>query len=484
MTGDRSAAGDRHREEADLRRAVALEPDSVENLLRLAQFLADGGRIPDTAPILERVLQIRPGDPAAVSGILATSLYDPSLTPVDQARLHRAWVETLEAKLPPMPLRPQDWNPERSLTVAYLSADFREHSCAAFLEPLLAAHDHGRVRVLLLPTVAIRDDRTRRFEALADGWIEAWQLGDRELAERLQESGVDVLVDLGGHSACNRLAVLAYRPAPVQLAWLGYPFTTGLSRLQGRITDTCVDPPGAEVYSSEPLLRTDPCYLCWGPPGGGPEPAEAPCLRGEPFTFGSFNHFSKLNGAVVQVWAAILRRTPGSRLLLKGKGSQDPLLRQRILSAFEEEGVPGRRILLEGWAVPQSEHLAQYRNVDLALDPFPYNGCTTSIEALWMGVPFVALEGVHSLSRHGIMLLSQVGLQELAAATPAACVATAVELASHKERLSPLREGLRSRLLASPLCDARGFARRMEALYREEWRRACGSAQAGSGGGA
>lgn len=474
--------GERLGAEAAFRRAAALAPDNVQVLLNLAQVLAEAGRIPETAPLIERILQVQPGHAAAVSGLLMTRLYDPGRTPAELARLHRGWAESMEARIAPVPFRTGDWDPGRRLTVAYLSADFREHSCAAFIEPLLAAHDRSGFRILLVPTVTQRDARTARFQALADGWIEPFALDDGPLLERLRDEGVDVLVDLGGHSGFNRIALLAWRPAPVQLEWLGYPFTTGFSRLEGRITDTLVDPPGSEALASEPLLRLDPCYLCWQPPATGPEPAEAPSLGGAPFTFGSFNHFAKINPAVIETWAAILRRTPGSRILLKGKGSQDPILRERILDGFAAEGVPAGRVQLEGWREESSGHLGLYHHIDLALDPFPYNGVTTSIEALWMGVPLVAMRGVHSLSRQGFMLLSITGLAELAAAGPEDYIATATAIARDPERLRRLRSGLRERLLASPLCDAAGFARRMEALYRREWSNACARAQIGTGG--
>lgn len=475
--------GARAEAEAAFRRAAALEPGNASILLNLAQVLADAGRIPDTAPLLQRILQLQPGNPAAVSGLLATGLYDPSRTPAELARQHRAWAETLEARHEPVAFRPQVWDPHRRLTVAYLSADFREHSCAPFVEPLLEAHDRSRCRILLVPTVQQRDARTERFQALADGWIEPWALADHALLERLRDEGVDVLVDLGGHTAFNRVGLLALRPAPVQLEWLGYPFTTGFTRLEGRITDSAVDPPGSEALASEPLLRLDPCYLCWKPPAAGPGIVEAPSRCGAPFTFGSFNHFAKLNDAVLETWAAILRRTPGSRIVLKGKGSQDPVLRERVLSGFEEQGVPAYRVLFEEWMATPSTHLELYRMVDLALDPFPYNGVTTSLEALWMGVPFVALEGVHSLSRHGLMLLGQLGLDDLVARTPGEYIGTAVALAADPDRLRRLRAGLRERLLTSPLCDAKGFAGRLEALYRELWRKACARARNGAGEG-
>jgi predicted O-linked N-acetylglucosamine transferase (SPINDLY family) len=261
----------------------------------------------------------------------------------------------------------------------------------------------------------------------------------------------------------------------VQLGWLGYPFTTGLTRMEGRISDSRADPPGSEAFGSEPVLRLDPCYLCWQPPAAGPEPAPSP---GRPFTFGSFNHFAKINGAVVEVWSALLRRVPEARLLLKGKGGADPVLRDQLYRAFAARGIAPQRIDMAAFAARAEDHLATYRRVDLALDTFPYNGVTTTLEALWMGVPVVTLAGRHSVARQGVSILGAAGLESLVAASPEAYLGLAAGLAGDPGHLGALRGGLRDRLLASPICDAAGFARRLEGLYRRLWRRVC----AGSSG--
>lgn len=463
---------ERPQAEAAYRRSSALEPGNPIPLLMLAQFLADAGRIPDTGPILQRVLDLSPGHPAAVSGLLGTGLYDPTRTPEELARFHRIWCETLEERVEQLPPRKLDPDPARRLKVGYLSADFRQHSCADYVEPLLRAHDRSQVHVFCYYAAPNGDARTASFKGLCDGWREVHKIGDAALADLIRQDEIDVLVDLSGHSAYNRLPLLARRPAPVQLEWLGYPFTTGLTRLDGRITDSRVDPPGSEAFASEPLLRLDPCYLCWDPPAGFPDPAPAPSLRGAPFTFGSFNHFAKINPAVVEIWATLLRRTPGSRLLLKGRGASDPVLRDRLLHGFQEKGVPSRRIEFLEFTEKATSHLALYEQVDLALDPFPYNGVTTTLEALWMGVPVLALEGRHSLARHGSAILGLLGLEPLVARNPMDYLAKGVAIASEEDQLQALRKGLRERLQASPICDAPGFARRLEGLYRQLYVRA------------
>jgi len=466
------AQGDRPGAERALRAAIAAAPTDPAHLLALAQFLADAGRIADTAPLLARVLELVPGHGAAVSGYLATGLYDPGLAPEELARVHRGWCSALEAHVAPLPPPDLDSDPNRRLRVAYLSPDFRRHSCADYLEPLLRSHDRATVEVLLYHAWPGRDARTEAFAALADRFIEVADLSDEALAARIRADAVDVLVELAGHSGFNRLPALAWRPAPVQLSWLGYPFTPGLTRLEGRIRDRRADPPGNEAFGSGPVLRLDPCYLCWQPPAGGPDPAAAP---GQPFTFGSFNHFAKVNGAVVELWSELLRRVPAARLLMKGKGGADIVLREQLYRAFAARGIAPHRIEMAAFSARADDHLAQYRRVDLALDTFPYNGVTTTLEALWMGVPVVAMAGRHSVARQGVSILGAVGLEALVAASPEAYLALAVGLATDPERLAALRRGLRERLLASPLCDAVGFARRLEGLYRQLWRRACGA---------
>ena len=465
--------GQRREAEAALRKAADLDSGGASRLMVLAQFLADGGRIQETVPILEQVLERSPGLPSAVSGLLAGRLYDPTRAPVDIAREARAWCATLEEKVAEMPSPRRDWDPGRRLRVGYLSADFREHSCAPFIEPLLRAHDRRCVEIQLYHASPLRDGRTEVFQSLADRWTAVHELDDDALAGCFREHQVDVLVDLGGHTAFNRLTVFARRPAPVQVSWLGYPWTTGLTRLDGRITDSAVDPPGAEALSSEPLLRIDPCYLCWQPPAEGPVVGAAPCLLDAPATFGSFNHFAKLNPAVVEVWSAVMRRTPGSRLLLKGKGAADEVLRDALVEGFKAGGVAPARIEFLGWSGDANAHLDLYRRVDVALDPFPYNGVTTTLEALWMGVPVITLRGPHSLSRQGGAILDQLRLGEFAVRSPQQYIEVAAALAADPERVEALRQGLRASLQRSSICDAPAFAGRMEALFRRLWASAC-----------
>ncbi|MBI4912697.1 MAG: hypothetical protein HY823_08160 [Acidobacteria bacterium] len=468
-------AGDRPGAEAAFRRRILCDPSSEAALLDCAQFLGESGRIAETAGLYGKVLERNPANPSALSGLLAARAYDPKCPPLELARVHREHGHRLEASLPRFPAPERNWDPGRRLRVAYLSPDFRDHSCAHFAEPLFRAHDRTRVHLTLYHDSGVQTPRSEVFRHLADQWVEVHSLGLAELHRRIQEDGIDVLVEMAGHMAHNRLPLLPLRPAPVQLTWLGYPFTTGLSCLDGRVTDSGVDPPGNEAYGTELLRRVDPCYLAWQPPAADLSPRPSPS---GPFTFGSFNQFAKLNEAVLQAWAALVRRVPGSRLLLKGLGASDPVTRDRIFEVFREEGIPARRLELLDFTASPREHLELYGQVDLALDPFPYNGVTTTLEALWMGVPVLALEGRHSLARHGASFLRLLGVEDLVARDPQDLVALGAARAADREDLSRLGEGLRFRLEASALCDAPALARRMEALYHTLWAEACGKARA------
>jgi predicted O-linked N-acetylglucosamine transferase (SPINDLY family) len=287
---------------------------------------------------------------------------------------------------------------------------------------------------------------------------------------------VDILVDLGGHTG-GFLLVFARAPAPLQVAYLGYPCTSGLPVMDWRLTDERADPPESQPFSSERLLHLPGSYFCYRPPGDSPDPVEAPALRAGRVTFGSFNNPAKITRAAIANWAAVLRAVPDSRLLLKFGGLDQPAMRERLEARFAEGGIASERLEFRGVTKDRAAHLATFNEVDIALDSFPYNGATTTCEALWMGVPVVSLRGETHASRMGWSLLSAAGLPELAAAGRDEFVARAVDLASDVERLAGLRRELRGRFAASPLMDEAGFTRNLEQAYRRIWRECCAGAE-------
>ncbi len=457
------------------RRALELKPGFATAHNNLANALKEQGRLGEADAAYRRALELDPGSAEAHGNLLLCMHCDPRFSAADIFAESRRW-ETAHAAPLAAAGRPHlnAREPERRLRVGYLSTDFREHSVGFFIEPLLAAHDRGEIEAVCYADVAAPDEMTARFEALADQW--RWITGEaaESVAERVRADGIDILVDLGGHTANNRLLVFAARPAPVQASWLGYPGTTGMAAMDYRLVDAVTEPAGeAERASAERLLRLPNGFHCYAPPADAPAVSALPAARTGHVTFGSFNNLAKVTPEVVAAWARILDRVAGSRMVIKSKALSDAGTRARYAGLFAGRGIDPARIELVSWIPSKSGHLGAYEAVDIGLDPFPYNGTTTTCEALWMGVPVVTLVGDRHAGRVGASLLSRVDLGDLAAAGEDAYVETAVGLAEDRERLAALRAGLRPRMAASPLRDAAAFAREVEAAYREMWRRWC-----------
>jgi protein O-GlcNAc transferase len=370
-----------------------------------------------------------------------------------------------------------DPDPQRALRVGYVSADFRRHSVAYFLRGLVASHDRRRVRVYCYSNVERADTVTAEFQSLADEWRPVTGLPDAAVAEQVRADRIDILVDLGGHTGGNRLLVFARKPAPVQVTWLGYPNTTGLPAIDYRLTDDIADPPGeADALHTEKLVRLPGGFLCYRP---GAEAAGTPAAPRDasagPVTFGSFNTLSKVTAEVIRVWSAILGRIPGSRLLLKSEGLDEQGTRARVSGAFAAHGIAPDRIGLLPWIEGYGEHMALYSRVDVALDPFPYNGTTTTCEALWMGVPVIALRGNRHAARVGASVLYHAGLPQWIAEDEAGYIALAVAGAADPQALRASRPANAERARASALTDQVRFTHDLEGAYRGMWVAYCGS---------
>ncbi len=363
-------------------------------------------------------------------------------------------------------------DPDRPLRIGYVSPDFRTHSVAYFLEPLI--REHGDEFTIYCYSNCAREDAvTERFRTLADVWRPVHAESDAQVAARIRQDRIDVLVDCAGHTEGNRLGVFGLRPAPVQASWCGYPATTGLAAIDYRITDSIADPPGYDRYYREVLWRLDPCFLSFMADHDAPPVAAAPGKQDRPFTFGSFNKLGKISEETILCWAAIMRAVPNSRLLLKAEHLGNPLVQQRIQRAFGGSGVDPDRLSLVEYVESRYEHLALYAQVDLCLDTFPYAGTTTTCEALWMGAPVLTLRGDRHVSRVGASLLGALDLEELVAESKERYVQLAVSFAGKPETLAHLRVTMRERMRGSVLCDVAGFARRMEKAYRDMWRTCC-----------
>jgi predicted O-linked N-acetylglucosamine transferase (SPINDLY family) len=362
------------------------------------------------------------------------------------------------------------------LRVAFLSPDFRYHAVSFFFQPLLAHLDRSAVEMFCYAEVEDPDPVTAYLQSLGGTWRWSSTLDDAALAAQLRADGIDITIDLAGHMGGNRLRALAAKPAPVLATWLGYPATSGLAAIDWRITDARADPPGEEAFHTERLLRLPESFLCFAAYiTQVPDPAPPPMRSRGHITFGSFNNPQKLSPSTVRAWGRILAALPQARLLLKSLDFTGPDRRADLLNRLAAHGIPPERVELRPPQPAMPDHLGAYAEIDIALDPFPYNGTTTTCEAMWMGVPVVTLIGARHAGRVGFDLLSQLGLEELAAPDIDAYVETAIALAKDGARLERLRSTLRERMRASPLCDAPRFARDFADGLRIMWRDWCAS---------
>ncbi len=362
-------------------------------------------------------------------------------------------------------------NPTR-LRVGLVSGDLRQHSVSHFLDSILSSIDKNRIELIAYPTVAKADQQTVRIKALCSAWKPLVGLSDEAAAKLIHDDGVHVLIDLSGHTAHNRLPVFAWKPAPVQVTWLGYLGTTGVTEIDYLLADANTLLESEESSFSEEIWRLPESYLCFTPPDKAPEVALLPALRNGYVTFGSFNNLAKITDQVVALWARILEAVPLSRLLIKTKQLADPSVRQNVLDRFAACGIDEARLILKAW-VDRDAHLALYGEVDFALDPFPYPGITTSVEGLWMGVPVLTLAGKRFVERQGVGIMTNVGLPEWIAVNQDDYLERAVKHATDLPRLANLRKRLRGRVAESPLFDTKRFARHFEVMLVEMWEHRC-----------
>ncbi|MGL6095584.1 MAG: tetratricopeptide repeat protein [Fimbriiglobus sp.] len=450
------------------RAAVGIHPDFADGWSNLGVNLCEQGRADDAIECLRRSLAVRPTAAMIHGNLLLFLNYSSRVTPEQIVAEHRIFAERFAAPVPPRPPVPLPHDPARKLRVGYLSADFRGHTVSGFIELLLKNHDPDRVVVFAYPSVFRPDATTERLRGLCDKWRPIAGLSDDRAADLIRSDGVDVLVDLGGHTASNRLLVLARRPAPVQATVFGYPATTGLPAVDLRITDPVSDPPGmTESLNIEALLRLPDVAWVYRPPADAPPVGPLPTATNRAFTFGSFNNAAKFSDACLEAWAGILTAVPDSRLVLLA--GQSKAGARRLADIFAAAGIAADRVtLLPRMSV--ADYFAAHGQLDVALDPFPYNGGVTSADALWMGVPVLGIAGRTYVSRQGAMLMGRVGHPGFTADSPAGLIELAKAWSEKRSELAVIRAGLRERMIASPICDAKRYVRNLEAALRTVWR--------------
>lgn len=447
---------------AVLTRSLALQSDDAGAHTNLGLALSAQGEHRRAIEHLERAVTLAPCELLYHDNLLMLMHYASELSREAIFAAHQRYGAVARALFPPLPARPIRPGP-RKIKLGYVSADFRRHSVAFFLEPLLAAHDRARFELYAYNNAHKSDEVTARLKQHFDQFREVVALPDAAFCALIQRDEIDVLIDLSGHTHGNRLAVFARKPAPLALTYLGYPDTSGLAAIDYRVTDAWADPaPDADAFHSERLLRLPSGFLRYQPPSPSPEPVPPPSQSGRAPTFGSFNALAKISDQTLALWRDLLRETPEARLLIKQGFLSNEASRQSFERRLEAHDIDLSRVELRGHVADLQGHLAAYGDVDVALDTFPYHGTTTTCDALYMGVPVVSLAGTAHVSRVGASLLSRIGLPELIAETPGAYVQKARDLMRDGVSRAELRSALRSRLAAAGLTEGAQVARALE----------------------
>jgi predicted O-linked N-acetylglucosamine transferase (SPINDLY family) len=467
------------------RRAVALNPAFQEGFNNLATALKAQGKLDEALVCYRRALALRPDYAEAHSNLLLTGAYTSQVaTAAGAAEFfaeHRRFAQQFEAPLrASWPAHTNTPDAHKRIKIGYVSPDFRAHSVAYFFEPILAHHDRTQVEVFCYYNYVQHDNVTDRIQAAADHWLVCNTLSDDQLAERIRADGIDILVDLAGHTAHNRLLVFARKPAPVQVTAIGYPATTGLTAMDYRLTDHRAEPPGlAERYYSEQLWRLPGMHSVYRPCARTPARRNAPELSVQPtpalvnhyITFGSLNNVAKLTAPVIALWSKILHALPDAKLLLEAPGLDETAMRAEFTAKFADHAIGAERLILLG-RKPEQQYVL-YHRIDIALDPFPCAGGTTSCDAVWMGVPLITLAGDTFAGRMGVTIAHSIGHPEWVADNTDEYQRKAIDLACDVQRLNAIRLRLRQQVEASPMMDEIGYTRGLETAYRQMWKIWC-----------
>jgi protein O-GlcNAc transferase len=456
---------------AAYREAIRLKPDYAEAQGNLGKVLRNIAQLNEALACFREAIRLKPELMYAYENLIFALPFHPSTDAATVLAEARRWERQFASPLATfIEPHPNGRDPERRLRIGYVSPNFREHCQSLFTIPLLSNHDHKAFEIFCYSDVARNSAVTERIRGYADQWRQISGISDADVARKIREDRIDILVDLTMHMAGGRLLVFARKSAPVQVAWLAYPGTTGLSAMDYRITDPYLDPPGgSDQFYSEKTIRLPDTFWCYDPLMEGLDVNPLPAMTSGSITFGCLNGFVKVNDQVLRLWARVLAAVNGSRMMiLCPEGNH----RQSLFKIFGEHGVDSSRIELVTFR-PRERYLEQYHRIDLGLDAFPANGHTTSLDSYWMGVPVITLAGTTALARAGISQLTNLGMTELIAQTQDDFVRIAKELAGDLPRLAEIRRTLRARMQGSPLMDGPRFARNMEAAYRQMWRAWC-----------
>jgi protein O-GlcNAc transferase len=437
---------------ASYQQALAIAPDYAAAHSNLGNALKGLGRLEEAAACYRKALAIKPGYAEARSNLVFTLGYDPEVSGADILQEAKQWQVQcgFTGEIPEHQNAP---DPERQLRVGLVSGDLRHHSVSYFLKDVLSKLDARKLELFAYATFAKEDEMTARLKSIVPHWRQVSGRSDQQLTDDIRADGIDILIDLSGHTGHNRLAVFSRKPAPVQVTWMGYGGTTGVDAMDYILCDPQVLPPAEEAHYTEQPWRLPEVWMCFSPPDLEIDAGPPPAVAGGSITFGSFNNLTKVSSHTVTCWARVLEAVPGSRLVLKALQLGDATVQDAIVARFAAAGIDRQRLTFHGRFADPADHLRAYRKIDIALDPFPYSGGTTTAEALWMGTPVLTLKGERYVAHMGESLVHNA-----AADLPA---------------LAALRGSLRGQLLASPVCDAPRFASNLEDAFRGMWRQWC-----------
>jgi len=450
------------------RRALDLRPDSYEAHNNYGHALRALGMSDEAEQHFRTAVSLNPGNPDALSNLLLCLNYIQAYTPARLLQEHKTWSVKFASNIPRYTQYPNAINNNRALRIGYVSPDFRRHPVISFFIPILENHDAEQYSITCYSQVRIPDEVTEYIRSLAGNWRDIHNLTDDKVAEIIRDDCIDILVDLAGHTAGNRLMVFARKPAPLQITYLGYPCTTGLSSIDYLFTDRTIAPSSSSQFYSEQLVRLPTGFSCYRPPPEAPDIGPAPFLMNGYPTFGSLNMLGKLDAHVISLWSRVLNAAPESRLLIFRK-EMDTRLKADLLARFNKYNISADRLILENRLPDGKHYLSIYDQIDIALDTFPWNGHTTSCEALWMGVPVITLYGETHAGRMTASVLNLLNLSQFVAKSSESYIEAAITLTRDQDFLDNLRKKLRDRMKKSPLCDSDKFTRSIEHEYRKIW---------------
>lgn len=451
-------------------KAVEADPNNAELLANLARMLIGTGNAEEGINLFRKAVEIEPANAAMHSNFLFNLHFLPNLDPQMIFAEHQRWGRIhAPVSLAKMSHRNKQ-DPQRRLRIGYISPDFCSHPVAYFFEPLLDGHDSEAVEVFGYGNVRIPGPVTERLKQKFDHYRNIRGLDDNTVVDMIRRDKIDILVELAGHTTDNSLLVMAHKPAPIQVTYLGYVNTTGLELIDYILTDSIANPPESQKFLTEKLALLPNGSRCYRPVDYTPPVTSLPAKRNGYITFGVLCNNKKINSNIMELWAEILKINKESRLLLSFSTGNDPDMRNYYFSEFERLGIDDQRVAICG-GTHHAEHLKYYSEADIILDTFPLNGATTTCEALWMGVPVITLVGKLHFSRIGLSILTRIGLEFFAASTPKEYIAKAAALANNRQALENLRGSMRERMNSSILRNSKKFASGLEAVYRKMWHR-------------